>query len=627
MSLHKKITLTICTIIILTLISLSTIIYIKSASILNSEAERYMLSQLERAQENIDLRVKINKLETEALALDEKSIAFLEGKIRPKDMNKHLIQEMAEKNRINNIYKDFFILNTRGIIVATTMIEAEDLDLSNREYFLESKSNHTTVTSDILIARSDGSLIVITVSPIMNSKHRVLGYAGIAIKAEYYSNIVRELSLGETGYYSIVDSNNMVLAHKDKSLIGKESVFPITKGLLKNNSKEVIEKRNIIDNGIKHFQIYKLIEGKKWVLIASLPTGEMYIKSIELLGYVLFIGIFSLFLSILVGVYVSNRISKPIVAITKHLDMVTRGNLQIEKSISESIRKFKADGEEFIRNTKEDTQDEIGNLKKALNNMKGYFISLLNRFENESERLIKYSEELAITIEDSSYRTAKFISTLSHDLKTSITLIKGYAKGLKSEIILDKDTRKEFLEGIEKSAEDIERITCDILDNAYDAQYCPKLTRRKISAREFTNELYEATKKHIKDSRRKFLGEIACNHGLLYIDDTKIKRAWYNIVNNAIKFSKEGKTVEISMTIVENKVRFKVKDKGIGIKEEEKSKIFNMFYKGDEKNSKGYGLGLFIAKSIIEAHNSVLEFESQAGVGTIFWFDLEVDSD
>lgn len=626
MSLKKRITLTICSIIVLLMILLSSIIYTKSATILNKEAEKYMLSQLDRARENIDLLIEINRLETEALALNERSINFIENQTDVEIMNNFLVNEMDKKNRNNNYYKDFFILNKDGIIIASCMPEAMNIDLSTREYFIESKKTKNTVTSDILVARSDMSLIVITVSPIVDLRGKVLGHAGIAMKAEYFSNIVNQLELGKKGYYSIIDSNNRILAHQDKSLIGRASTFKLTKEILKKAKKEhpsMVEKGIYENEGIEQLQIYKLMESKNWVLIAVLPEEEVYERSIKLLFYVLLIGTFGIILAILIGIYVSKKISQPIVAIIEYIDKAVIGNSIIEKSISDSIKVFTGGKDYTIAEEIETpTKDEIGNLRKALKKLKDYFVWMTNRFEYESDKLIKRSKALTSTMEDSSLRMAKFISTLSHDLKTSITLIKGYAKGLKSGIIEDEEIKEEFLEGIFSSAVDIEKITCDILDNVYEAKCCPRLHIERIDANEFISILYESTKQYIISSNRVFEGSYESKGGYINIDTTKIKRAWNNLISNAIKYSNEGSRIEVYIREKNKKIEFKVIDEGRGIDEAEVDKIFDMFYRGKDSKKRGYGLGLFIAKSIIDAHGSRLYVSSEEGKGTVFWFYL-----
>lgn len=629
MSLRRRITLTICSIIILLMVLLSGIIYTRSANILNKEAERYMLSQLDRASENIDLLIEINRLETEALSLNEKVMAFLHNRMNTNEMNSFLVNEMGERNLKGNYYKDLFILNKEGRIIATCMPEAVDLDLSTREYFIESRESKSTIVSDILVARSDGSLIVITVSPIISISEKVLGYAGIAMKAEYFSDIVKNLELGKKGFYSIIDSNNRILVHKNKDLVGKESDFKITKDILRKaeeKEKAIVEKRIFKNQGIRELQIYKLMESKHWVLIAILPEAEMYEGSMRLLFYVLLAGSFGIILAILIGIFVSKKISQPIVAITKFIDKAVQGNSIIEKSIADSIKSFMEDSSDIIEEGIEDsTKDEIGNLRKALRNLKNYFISITKRFEYESKRMIEYSEELSKTIEESSFRTGKFISTLSHDLKTSITLIKGYSAGLKTGVIKDEKTKQEFLDGITNSVEDIEKITCDILDNAYEAKCSPRLHREKVEIKEFLANLYENTKQYILNSNRRFEGTYKCDkEGSIYIDVTKIKRAWNNLINNGIKYSREESGITIDIIAENDQILFRVMDEGRGICDTEIDKIFDMFYRGKEDNKKGYGLGLFIAKSIVEAHESKLHVSSKKGEGTVFWFYLDI---
>lgn len=602
--------------------------------IINQDAENFMKSQLDRAQENIDLLIKIIQLETEKLALDTQVIRFLDQRIGVKTLNQYLTTLMGEKNDIKDTYMDLFILNEEGHIVATAMPEAMNLDLSVREYFQESKAFKKTLTSDILIAKSDGSMIVITVSPILDSHNRVRAYAGIAIYAEYLSSFIKGFELGKTGYYVIVDSNDLILSHPNEKFIATEATdmnYFIPEDLRhtsQDHSVNVIVKKN--DDGLEELQIYKLIDSNHWVLIAVLPELEMQEKSISLLMYVITIGIIAILLAIFVGTYISDKISVPIVAVTKYMNNAAAGNMLISKSIADSINSFKETKEKSIPEKKSDlrkSKDEIRNLAKSLKNLREYLASIVHHFNYESQKIIKASQEMTQTIEESGGRTAVFISTLSHDLKTSITLIKGYAKGIISGAIEDEEVKKAFLEGIYHSAEDIEKITCDILDSAYEAQYTPKLYTERISSKEFSTKIFGTAKQYVIDSDRKFEGFNAYGEGVLQIDPVKISRAWNNLLNNAVKFSTEGSLIKVEIIENDKKLLFKVMDEGIGISDKDLDKIFSMFYKGIHNSREGYGLGLFIAKSFIEAHGSKLHFTSQWQNGSEFWFELDLLDD
>lgn len=617
-----RITFTICFLIVIVTISLGTLIYIKSAAILNKEAERYMISQLNRAQENIDLLLEINKLETRELALSEEVKLFLLGKVSTKDINNYLIGIQRQKNKADNAYMDHFILNTKGYIVATCLPYAMNLDLSTREYFLESKRTGKTVTSDFLISRSDKSYIVITVSPIKDDNGNVLGYAGISIFAEHFSKVVSNLKLGETGYFAFIDSNNIILSHPNKDLIGKKSIYSITEKLLKskNSNRDSIIKTSFLDNKIKQIQIYKFIKNKDWILIAILPEKEMHIKSQQLLNSVFLIGIISLLFAMVLGIYVSNKISYPIVKVTKYLNEAAKGSSIIDESISKSIKMLRQE----LSISKDSVEDDIinENKKKSKISLKS-LVKYFKSFENESENLIKTAEQLAVTIEEISYGTGRFISTLSHDLKNSIAIIKGFAKGLKMGIITDEKIKKEFIEGIYNKSIELEKISCDILDSAYEAQCNIKIYPQKVDLENLCNELINSAKQYVENFNRKVEFEIKVSKGYLMIDITKILRVWNNLLSNAVKYSPEDKEIKINIIQEKDQVKFMIEDFGIGINKNEIDKIFNIFYRGSNVSKNGYGLGLFIAKSIIEAHNSKLFVESEEGKGSKFYFYLQ----
>lgn len=637
MSLKRRITLTICSIIVLLLALVSYIIYNKSASIINRDAEAYMESQLDRAQENIDLLIQVNQLETEKLSLDPKVKRFLDHEMSAVSLNNHLITMMKKKNNSTNYYMDLFILNKAGHIVSTTMPSAMNLDLSIRKYFQEARKSKTTVTSDILTAKSDGSLIIITVSPILDASNQVIAYAGTAIYAEFLSNFIKTFELGKTGYYVIIDSNNLILSHPNEKLIATKATnlnYDIPDEFRRNRETNVIStisKTNLFNNnGSKELQMYKLIESNNWVLTAVLPESEMQEKSLSLLMYVIAIGILVTILAIFVGTYISNKISIPIVAITKYINHAAHGSLLISKSVSDSINGFKASDDHLVHGHNESStkpDDEIVHLTRSFKNLKDYLTFAVHQFNYESEQLIKTSQELSYTMEETSGRTARFISVLSHDLKTSITLIKGYAKGILSGIIDDEEVKHSFIEGIYNSAEDIERITCDILDSAYEAQNIPKLYPENEDMKKFASKLFETTKQYVKDSQRQFEGFVRCEEGILLIDSIKISRAWNNLLNNAIKFSPVGSKIQVHILQEDNQLTFKITDEGVGIAPEDMDKIFGIFYTGQHVHRKGYGLGLFIAKSFVEAHGSTLHCSSQPQEGSTFWFSLDIHED
>jgi len=175
MKLKNKIALSICIIVILSLTIMCVSIYSKSASILNDESTKLTEVQILRAQEKIDLMVKKVQIETLAFSRDEHVYNFFNGKEQVDETNKYLIETMEQMNSDSNYYKDLFIVDLDGVIVASTMPNAMYVDLSSRKYIQDGFTFKKTETSDILLALSDRTNIVNTVHPIYDKNGKVLG--------------------------------------------------------------------------------------------------------------------------------------------------------------------------------------------------------------------------------------------------------------------------------------------------------------------------------------------------------------------------------------------------------------------------------------------------------------------
>jgi signal transduction histidine kinase len=111
----------------------------------------------------------------------------------------------------------------------------------------------------------------------------------------------------------------------------------------------------------------------------------------------------------------------------------------------------------------------------------------------------------------------------------------------------------------------------------------------------------------------------------VYADAQKIQRVIYNLLDNAVKFTPDGKSITIETTNLEDKISVSVTDTGIGMTEDEVKHIFERFYKADSsrgQDKKGTGLGLSIVKEIVKAHNETITVKSELGLGTTFTITL-----
>ncbi|SNS30649.1 His Kinase A (phospho-acceptor) domain-containing protein [Anaerovirgula multivorans] len=615
MELRKKITISICIIVLISLVTLCMSIYRKSAEILNEEANKFTEIQILRAQEKIDLLVDRIKMESKLLARDKYVIDFLNNKITNEDLNLILTYEMISKNQKDNYYKDLFIVDLEGVIIASTMSDAMYVDLSEREYIQKSFFTHQTQTSDILIALTDGKNIVNTVTPIYNESQEIIGLAGIAIRAENFVNFIKDYNVGQTGYFVIIDSNGYILSHKDTSLIG--SIY----------SKEISGLENIHtrDENLQktyddvYLYTYKKMKNNDWILLTLMPKEELNVKSVGLLKYVLIYGFIISISAIFFSIFLSKQISRPIIHITNYIDKAKNNNQMLDDAIYHTRIDVENDKFDFSLDNL-----SLHHVESFLDSARKKMDKNFNLFEEDAKSLIKKSKDLSSSLEMKSYLTVKFLSTLSHDIRTSLTLIKGYAKGLLSNFELDEDTKNRFVEEIYDSAENLQNIVNDVLDSTYEAHCTNESKKEYVKSYEFCEYLFHFSKEYIENSDRIFIGNFNCGNELLYINKIKIIRVWQNILSNAIKYTEEFTNIYVTICKEHDKMLFKIKDEGMGIRENDKEYICEMFYKSNLSDKNSYGLGLFISKSILNTHHSDIYFESELSKGSTFWFNLDL---
>ena len=212
----------------------------------------------------------------------------------------------------------------------------------------------------------------------------------------------------------------------------------------------------------------------------------------------------------------------------------------------------------------------------------------------------------------------EFVADVSHELKTPITSIMGYADTL-LEGEYDKETQEKFLNVIASEARRMARLVTDLLTlSRYDNN--KKRTRKEsFDLGELVKKCQDKLAIEIKKKNHNVNCFVTADVPPVYADKDDIERVVLNILTNSIKYTPEGGEIKIYVGFVYNDAYIKIFDNGIGIPEEDLSRIFERFYRVDKARTRemgGTGLGLSIAKEILDKNGGSIDIKSTVGQGT-----------
>ena len=212
----------------------------------------------------------------------------------------------------------------------------------------------------------------------------------------------------------------------------------------------------------------------------------------------------------------------------------------------------------------------------------------------------------------------EFVADVSHELKTPITSIRGYADTL-LDGEYDKETQVKFLNVISTESERMAKLVTDLLTLSRYDNNKNKTEVVEIDLGDMTKKCLEKVDLEIEKKHHKVECFVTADVPPVRADKYGVERVILNILTNSIKYTPENGNIKIYVGFVYNDAYIKVIDNGIGIPEEDLPRIFERFYRVDKARARelgGTGLGLAIAKEIIEKNNGSIDIKSQVGKGT-----------
>ncbi len=212
----------------------------------------------------------------------------------------------------------------------------------------------------------------------------------------------------------------------------------------------------------------------------------------------------------------------------------------------------------------------------------------------------------------------EFVADVSHELKTPITSIMGYADTL-LEGEYDAEIKNKFLNVIATEARRMAKLVSDLLDLSRCDNGQVVAEKTEFDLGQMVKKCQEKLQIEIDKKGHKVECFVTANVPLVYADKADIERVVLNILSNSIKYTNEGGTINIYVGFVYNDAYIKIKDNGLGIPDSDLNKIFERFYRVDKARTRamgGTGLGLSIAKEILDRNNGSIDIKSEVGQGT-----------
>ena len=243
---------------------------------------------------------------------------------------------------------------------------------------------------------------------------------------------------------------------------------------------------------------------------------------------------------------------------------------------------------------------------------------------NEFTNIMISLEKMRCELLEVQARKNRFITGISHDLRTPVAVIKGYTEALKDDVITDSKEIKQSINLIEQKAEQLEEMIDTLLNfmKLNNTEIKEKLVNHSIT--KLIKDFAKYSEVTVKVFKRNVKTDIQLSHDIkIPLNEQLVLRSFENLLSNAIRYSKENDLIEIiAFTSEENgskAIYLQIRDTGSGIDKKDLDYIFDIFYRGtNSRKEEGMGIGLAVVKSIMETHGWKISVESQKKKGSCF---------
>lgn len=571
-------------------------------------------------------------------------------------------KEFYEKEYNYSIYPEVFVTNKYGAVIGTTG-KTTDYYQADEAWWQIAKDKGLYI-GDVEYDDSSNTYSLIKAVRIDDEKGNFIGVVKFLISTDEIIKNFQKMIVGEdTPLYASI---SFELINGKKEIIYKTGepghLIPLSAHELEefaqleqNEGKVFLVKSEISgwDQELivhEHFKNEGTLQSLNWTLILEFDHDKIFIPVKELKNKSVFISLIIFILALSVILWLSRSIYNPLHQLHQTTEKIEKGDLNVHleirskdelgklgRSFNHMVQQLKSQKEQLRRNEAEKRLG-VERLNKELDKKVTQRTLDLEKKNKEAEEAKKATLNLVEDIEEAqnklkqSYEELKgldklkteFLSMASHELRTPLTPIKSQIQRLLS-LNLDKEQRRGSLEMILRNAVRLDRLTQDILEVARIESKKMILAKRKTDINHLLRQAIETLRPLAEDKAVRIVLNLRPLPPI-NVDEHRITSVLINLLDNAIKYG--GNEVRISSEVKSRSILISFADKGIGISEEMKPKLFDLFVRGKEELVQqigGTGLGLAICKGIIEAHHGKIWVESKLGRGSTFYFSLPIN--
>jgi len=524
---------------------------------------------------------------------------------------------------------DFYSYNTNDTGDRTTVAaQVKNFDIRQHPSYTYAALEGKPTWSSVYISFLEPTLIISALQPVYDTQKQLEGVLVSALRLDHLGQFLNSLKIGKSGQTFIVERNGTLLAtsspekpfrtkNNQKELFKiTESSDAVTQATAKYLTTQFQDLHNIKKTEKINFEIngkqqylkvlpFKDGKGLDWLIVVVVPEADFMEQIDANTRTTVLLCIAALGMATVLGILTSRWIIKPILELKDAATALSEG--------------------QFDRTVKLNRTDELGVLAKAFNSMAAQLqasFSALETKNSELQRLDKLKDE--------------FLANTSHELRTPLHGIIGIAESLIDGATgqLPEKTNMN-LALISSSGKRLSSLINDILDFSQLKHKTLELQIKPVGIREIVYIILTLSQPLVGTKKLQLLNSISPELPPVAADENRLEQILYNLIGNAIKFTESG-TVEISAELLmdnekslmpSSQLAITVSDTGIGIAADKLERIFESFEQADGSTARefgGTGLGLAVAKQLVELHGGQIRVSSTVGVGSQFTFTLPV---